>query len=67
MSVKREVIFAKYNTKSNAHLDVDEHSIWETLMFQVATVVVVPIVNANVEAVADRACSKYTNHMKSKT
>ena len=47
-----------------AHLDLEEHSIWETFMFQVATVVVVPIVNANVEAVADRACSTYTVNIK---
>ena len=33
-------------------------------MFQVATVVVVPIVNANVVAVADRACSTYTVNTK---
>ena len=47
-----------------AHLDLEEHSIWETFMFQVATVVVVPIVNANVEAVDDRAFSTYTVNIK---
>ena len=42
------------------HLIEDEHSIMETLIFQVAPVVVVAIVNVKVEAVADRPCSRYT-------
>ena len=41
----------------NAHLNLELHSIWETFIFHLAVVVVVPIVNANVEAVADLAFS----------
>ena len=42
------------------HLIVDEHSIMETFIFHVAPVVVVAIVNVKVDAVTDRACSRYT-------
>ena len=43
---------------------MDEHSIMETLIFHVAPVVVVAIVNVKVEAVADRPCSRYTINKK---
>ena len=43
------------------NLIVEEHSIWDTFTFQVAVVVVVPIVNVNDVVVVARAFSTYTN------
>ena len=49
-----------------SYLAVEEHSIWDTLIFHVAVVVVVAIVKAKVLEDDDLAFSKYTTNSNKK-